>query len=314
VNDDDDLTELILRASAYLDGELDAGERALAEADPAVMAEVEALRSLQDEIRDVEPPRADTREAAITAALAEFDALQPATAPAAAAGPGAGRVVPFRPRPSYTRWLTAAAAVVAVGLVGVVVAQSNRGGDDKDSAAIEGDLAEAPSAARSDTAAADAEIQSSVTESDLMAAEMATAEAGGDVAEATTEAPAVMESAPAAGPDEEGDVPPSSEVTTFSTVEPIDTPQTTAPRTLDDPVTEETLFAIGRDLLAQFEAGTLTTPETACEFGNYVILARVGFVVGTEEREAIIAADPDFPEVGAFDAATCLDFAIVTGE
>jgi hypothetical protein len=204
--------------------------------------------------------------------------------------------------------------VVAVGLVGVVVAQSSRGGDDEDSVAIEADIAEAPSAERSDTAAADAEIQSSITESDVFAAEAATAEAGADGAEATTEAPAVMESAPAAGPEEQGDVPPVTDVTTLSTLAPDEVPRTTAPRTLDEPVTEETLFAIGRDLLAQFEAGTLTTPETACEFGSYVVLARVGFVVGAEEREAIIAADRDFPEVGAFDAATCLDFAIVTGE
>lgn len=300
---DDDLTELILRASAYLDGELDADERARAEADPAVMAEVEALRSLQDEIRDVEPPTADTREAAITAALAEFDALRPAT----------DRVVPFRPRPSYSRWLTAAAAVVAVGLVGVVVAQSNRGGDDEGSAAIEADIGEAPSAERADTAAADAEIQSAVTESDLMVAEMATAEASDDM-DAATQAPAALESVPPAAQTEEDGAPASTDVTTMSTVAPSEVPQTTAPRTLDEPVTEDTLFAVGRDLLAQFEAGTLTTPETACEFGSYVVLARVGFVVGAEEREAIIAADPDFPEVGAFDAATCLDFAIVTGE
>lgn len=301
---DDDLTELILRASAYLDGELDADEQARAEADPAVMAEVEALRSLQDEIRDVEAPDADVRETAIASALAEFDALQPA----------AHRVVPFRPRPSYSRWLTAAAAVVAVGLVGVVVAQS-AGGDDEDSAAIEADVAEAPSAERADTAAADAEIQSSVTESDVFAAEMATAEAAGDMGDAAgTQAPAVAGSAPAENPAEDGGAPPSSEVTTMSTVAPVDVPQTTAPRTLDEPVTEDTLFAIGRDLLAQFEAGTLTTPETACEFGSYVILARVGFVVGDDQREAIIAADPDFPEVGAFDAATCQEFAVVTGE
>lgn len=304
---DDDLTELILRASAYLDGELDADERSRAEADPAVMAEVEALRALQDEIRDVEPPHADTREAAITAALAEFDALRPAT----------DRVVPFRPRPSYSRWLTAAAAVVAVGLVGVVVAQSTRGGDDEDSAAIEADVAEAPSAERSDTAAAaaDAEIQSSVTDSDLMAPQMAATEMADEMGEAAgTQAPAVLESVPTDVPAEQDSAPPSTDATPLSTLAPDDVPPTTASRTLDEPVTEDTLFAIGRDLLAQFEAGTLaTTPDTACEFGSYVILARVGFVVGDGQREAIIAADPDFPEVGAFDAATCQEFAIVTG-
>ena len=50
--------EQYLLASAYLDGELTDDERRLAEADPAVMAEVEQLRALQAEIADVEPPTA----------------------------------------------------------------------------------------------------------------------------------------------------------------------------------------------------------------------------------------------------------------
>lgn len=311
---DDDLTELILRASAYLDDELDADDRARAEADPAVMAEVEALRALQDEIRDVESPTIEARESAIAAALAEFDSLRPASATAAAA---AERVVPFRPRPSSSRWLTAAAAAVAIGLVGVVVAQTRSGGDDEASVAIEADRGEGAAAERTDAAAADADIQSSVTDSDLMATEMVTAEAA-ELAEApvaTIPPAAAVENDTTLAGGEEVDVPAATEPTTLSTLAPIDVPQTTAPRTLDEPVTEDTLFAVGRELLAQFEAGTLgTTPETACQFGSYVILARVGFVVGDGEREAIIAADPDFPEVGAFDADTCQEFAIVTGE
>ncbi len=311
---DDDLTELILRASAYLDGELDAEEQALAEADPAVMAEVEVLRSLQAELRDVASPAAGARESAIAAALAQFDAAQFDAAQStttAAAPEHTDRVVPFRPRPAYSRWLTAAAAVVAIGLVGVVIAQSTRGGDDEQSA-IEPSAAEASTAEQVEIAAADAELRSSVTDALPPAAaeagEMASAEADDDTSMA-----AGTESADQ--PAEDSGAPPSSELTLLSTVAPSEVPQTTAPRTLDEPVTEDTLFAVGRDLLAQSEAGTLgITPETACEFGSYVILARVGFVVGDDVREAIIAADPDFPEVGAFDASSCLELSIVTGE
>ena len=61
---DDDTTDALLRASAYLDGELDPAETALAEADPAVMAEVEQLRGLQDELRQVDAPSATARDAA----------------------------------------------------------------------------------------------------------------------------------------------------------------------------------------------------------------------------------------------------------
>ena len=59
---DDDLSELILRASAYLDGELDAAETDRAEADPAVMAEVEQLRALQADVRRRSPTTVATRD------------------------------------------------------------------------------------------------------------------------------------------------------------------------------------------------------------------------------------------------------------
>jgi hypothetical protein len=119
---DDDITQTVLRASAYLDGELDPAETALAEADPAVMAEVERLRELQTGLRDVDPPSDATRDAAVAAALAEFATLR-RPSPV---------VVPIKRRPAYAGWLGAAAAVVAIGLVGVVIAQSSSGGDDDD--------------------------------------------------------------------------------------------------------------------------------------------------------------------------------------
>lgn len=310
---DDDLSELILRASAYLDGELDADETARAEADPAVMAEVEQLRALQDEVRAVEPPTESTRESAIGAALAEFDRSRTA-APSA--------VVPLRRRPSYARWLTAAAAVVAIGVLGVVVAQS--GGDDDDSA---GSADEFTVTAALEAATASPAEQDAGTALDD--APMAAADAGDDVGGATATAEESAE-LPADSPDTTREAADPTEtggeasatttaagggtaapVTVSATTEPSVIP-TTAPRTFDGPITSENLFEIGQQLLADYRAGTLTVPATHCEFGGYVVLARAPFLVSDTEREAVIAADPDSGETGAFDADSCEPFDIVT--
>ena len=56
-------------ASGYVDGDLTDDERRIAEADPAVMAEVEQLRALRAELADVPPPTTDARESAIAAAM-----------------------------------------------------------------------------------------------------------------------------------------------------------------------------------------------------------------------------------------------------
>jgi hypothetical protein len=288
---DDDISELILRASAYLDGELDADEMARAEADPAVMAEVEQLRALQDEVRHVEPPSHAAREAAITAALAEFDARH-------VASPG---VLTYKPRPAYARWLGAAAAVVAVGAVGVVIAQG--GGDDEstDSAAIEA----LPTAdAADDATAGDDEMRMEAAAEDgdaeLGAAD---AEMAPEVFDTATQemmdAPMVADTAAAeGGAAESGDAseaPAATEAPAAMT--------TTLP--VDGPVTEDILWSVGVDLLDRFAAGELTTPNTDCTLGGYEILARVDYVIGDTVRDALIAADPELLEVGAFDADTC---------
>ena len=110
--------EQFFLANAYLDGELTAEERGIAEADPAVMAEVEQLRALQNDLRDVEPPSDAARESAIGAALAEFTSRSSTStstgrvAPAVTAAPAAPIV--FRRRPAYARYLGVAAAMVAV--------------------------------------------------------------------------------------------------------------------------------------------------------------------------------------------------------
>ncbi|HWM22419.1 MAG TPA: hypothetical protein VNO51_22200 [Ilumatobacteraceae bacterium] len=132
----DDLT---LLASTYLDGEATPDERARVEADAALLAEVERLRKVRATMLDArwfERPGDDAREAAVAAAVAAWDAPEAGLAgtrtersePAAHRPP----VVQFERRRSYTRWLTAAAAVAAVAGLGVVVAQSGGGGGDDD--------------------------------------------------------------------------------------------------------------------------------------------------------------------------------------
>jgi hypothetical protein len=57
-------------ASAYLDNEVTTEERARVEADPALVARVEELRSVHDALSDpVVPPTTTERDAAVTAAL-----------------------------------------------------------------------------------------------------------------------------------------------------------------------------------------------------------------------------------------------------
>ena len=119
-------------ANAYLDGELTAEERRIAEADPEVMTEVELLRALQSRLRDAPAPTDRARESAIATAMAEFSAVQTDSASSARStdtGPELS-TVPFRPRPAYAKYLGIAAAVVAVAGLGIIVSVANRGDDD----------------------------------------------------------------------------------------------------------------------------------------------------------------------------------------
>lgn len=132
-------------ANAYLDGELTADERGIAEADPEVMAEVEQLRALQSAVRDAPTPSVEAREAAISAAMAVFGSTHPSDLPADEPVPATAPVVPFRPRPAYAKYLGIAAALVAVAGLGIVVSQAGQGDDDAtdsvaDSAAAEESL------------------------------------------------------------------------------------------------------------------------------------------------------------------------------
>ena len=289
---DDDLTELILRASAYLDGELDAAEIVRAEADPAVMAEVEQLRALQADVRFVDPPSDAARESAIAAALAEFDALHAtAVRPIGRPSPSA---VPFRPRPAYTRWLTAAAAVVVVGLLGMVVANGLGGGDDEsESAALDASATTFDSSSR---VVAEATAESAFVE-ESAAADAATA--GSDVAieaaTAGTEAAEVFASA------EESASAAEFTPATTSTASPF------PPFDAERPIGSELeLGAAGTELLAREAAGTLgATPETRCELDPYDELSFGRYQVGDDVRDVLVAVDRTTLQTAAYDADTC---------
>jgi hypothetical protein len=160
--------ELILLASAYLDGDVTVDERALVETDPALLAEVERLRAVRALLADTEPPRISVRESHLAAAFDVWDRLpdaeragrgRDATPTDRAAAAGAASVMApaslrDRRRPTTTRWLTGAAAALVLVLAGGLVVQlTGAGGSDDDSStAGSADSAE-PAQTSSDAAA-----------------------------------------------------------------------------------------------------------------------------------------------------------------
>lgn len=276
-------SELMLRASAYLDGEADADERERAESDPAVMAEVARLRELQAALRQVEPATSQARESAIGAALREFD-LRLAARQASATAPAApARVAPFRPRPSYTRWLGAAAAVLAVGVLGVVIGTAGSG-DDDDAASVAPEAALDTQAGGADAAeSAERTVAgSSVTEPASGAAvleqEVSTSAADVALAEA---APSV-----AASP---------TPATAFDPDVPI----------LD----ELALTAAGAQLLAMESQGTLgPTPETSCGGDAeepLVVLGQGLYALPDRVVPVLLAIERSTADTFAIDPETC---------
>ncbi len=166
--------DLILLASAYLDGDVTADERARVEDDTEALAEVDRLRSVRALLGDVEPPAISVREAQLAMALDAWDRLPerertgarldgtPAGIDAAAVA-GAASVTAPTPldrrrrsgRSTSTRWLTGAAAVLVLVLAGGVALQLSSGGSDDDASSEEtssADSADALSTARADGA------------------------------------------------------------------------------------------------------------------------------------------------------------------
>lgn len=292
-----------LLANAYFDGELTAEERRFAEADPEVMTEVEHLRALQFDLRDVAAPTPDAREAAIGAAMAAFG-----TATTAATATATAPAIPFRKRPAYARYLGVAAAIVAVAGLGIVISQSDLGGGDDDSSATDEPVAQiealdeqfAEGTAEStfeDTADTAGDV---IAESESGAGAAATAPADADIAADDGAEEAAEDMSDEAG----GEDTPAN----VAAAERAIVPQDFDP---DQPITDETdLWVYGSYLLDQRDRGALgPTPETEC-VGRFVILDSATYLRDDELIPVYVAVLEDDGLVVAIDRETCISLLV----
>jgi hypothetical protein len=124
---DDDVSVRAEAASAYLDGELDAAERASVASDPETMAVVESFTRLRQALGEPGPVADDVRAAALSAALAQFDVRQ-------TIGVTAAKVTRLHPRwQRANRVLGGVAAAAVIALIGIALV-NNKGTDMKSSA------------------------------------------------------------------------------------------------------------------------------------------------------------------------------------
>ncbi|NNE11061.1 MAG: hypothetical protein HKN41_02325 [Ilumatobacter sp.] len=295
--------EQFLLANAYLDGELTADERRIAEADPAVMAEVEQLRGVQARVRSVQPPTEAARETAIAAAMAEFRAA-PATAQAPAPAP-----IPFRPRPAYARVLAIAAAVVAVGALGVIVSQAGLGGDDDDAG---GDFAAEEPAESAEVNAATESLENRSADADAVADEPA---ADDDAGDGESTAATILAEAGAEATDEAFTLDDGGgDAAEEAAAEPADAAAEEPPPFAanppgfdpDEPITEPIeLGAFGRFLLDEEAAGRVgSTPNTACP-PELNILGDTTYVVGDDAVDVFVGVLEAEREVLAIERDSC---------
>jgi hypothetical protein len=119
-------------ASAYLDDDLDPDERAAASADPDVTATVESFARVRSALGEIGPSDGNARDAAVAAALAEFDARHVAVS--AAVRPAT--VTSLQSRRRTYRALTSVAAAVAILAIGIAAVNGTRGGDNKSSSEV----------------------------------------------------------------------------------------------------------------------------------------------------------------------------------
>lgn len=164
----DDLT---LLASAYLDGDVTADERARVDGDPEALAEVDRLRSVRVLLGDVEAPSISRREAHLSSALDAWNRLPdterigarrdrtPVGIDAAAVAGAASVTAPTpsrkdRRRPTSTRWLTSAAAALVLVLAGGLAVQLGTSSDD-DSTSADATIVDIEASSSGDAVAAD---------------------------------------------------------------------------------------------------------------------------------------------------------------
>lgn len=266
-------------ANAYIDGELTADERAIAEADPVVLAAVEELRVLRANLRDVGVPSESGRQRAVAVALDQFRATAP---------------LPVRSltNRSYQRYIGIAAAVVAIGVLGVVLANTSSGGDDEATGDAVASASDDFLATASDSAQASTKRQTddlALPEESAEGTAEAAAEAADEVA-ALPEMEAVSQPAApelAAGTSYNSGLDPSS------------------------PLTNPTQLALYAEFVqTQRAQGTgPITPETRCVFPSIDdpggIIAATLYVLDGIERDVLVAVDPVTQQAFALDPDTC---------
>lgn len=130
--------DLILLASAYLDGDVTADERALVESDPQLLGEVERLRSVRSMLADTEPSSISLREQHLANALDVWDTV------VATAADSSPTPLGERRRRRSNRTLLGAAAAIMVVFAGGIALQTFTGGESSDEASF--DVASAPAA------------------------------------------------------------------------------------------------------------------------------------------------------------------------
>lgn len=261
--------EQFFLANAYLDGELTDDEQTFAEADPVILAEVVRLRALQSRIRTVGSPSSVAKERAINAALGTFRVARVTQQPTLHA---------WR---HQTRLIGVAAAIVAIGLLGTVIA---RGGNDSDEAEIES------SAGVPTVAGAGSQLtrQSAVLDEAADSATYAAAEAfDADAAEA---AASTAESA-------EASAQPGPAGSARSVTEPLTSPADLA------------AYAASIEQ-ATDSVGTPISPETRCPFPSEDdpsgVIAQTTYVLDGVERDVLVAVDRSTGQAFALDPTTCL--------
>ena len=129
---DDDLPTRAEVASAYLDGELDAAERASVSADVETVAVVEAFAQVRNLLGDVEPVDDAVKASAIAAALAQYDSAQLAATQLPAHVAATVRSLHAR-RTRVYRVFTGLAAAAVILVVAIAALNASRGSDSKTS-------------------------------------------------------------------------------------------------------------------------------------------------------------------------------------
>lgn len=130
--------DLILLASAYLDGDVTADERALVESDPQLLGEVERLRSVRSMLGDTEPSSISLREQHLASALDAWDTVM-----ATAADSTPTRLGERRGRRS-NRLLLGAAAAIMVVFAGGIALQTFTGSESSDETSSDAATAATP--------------------------------------------------------------------------------------------------------------------------------------------------------------------------